>query len=764
VAIDVKDIREDFQADDAEWEEPRRDGDKDMLCVAGKVWDAMNPEGKALRDEFKRPCISPDELSQYTNAAINNLLANKRGIKVSPVGAGADDKSAEYRQNRIRQIEYRSNAQQAYLGGFGDTIQRGYGFWRISARYEGPDTDDQELVILPIYNPNLVTVDAFSQRPDGADMRRCTIREPWRWSDFKASFPRADVREFSSDLSSEAPGWITEQGLMLAEQWRIETTSRTKLKWQRKGQDGQDEAAEAWEDELLKQDRPKDNYRKRKHETNRVRMYLTNGIEILEETDWPGQWIPVVCCFGKILYLKEGGQTKRHLMSLIRLARDPAMAHAYVWSCEVETIGAVPRTQWVGYEGQFVGHENDWKRAAHEPVAYLEVKPVLDTVSGQVLPLPTKQSWDPPLQNLAISKEGARRAIQSAIGSNFLPTQAQKQNEKSGVALKEIDRQTSIGTFHFKDHFEMALIRTGAILDDLLPHYDDTARDVTVRLPDDTTQIQRINDPNDPKSIDVTKGRHDITISTGPQADSEREEASAFADTLAQISPEVFALLGPMIVKLKNLGPVGDEIADLLKMLQPSEVRQMEAQKTGKMDPQMVMQELQASKGKLQQLQQALTEAQKVIQSDQVKTGAELEKEKLKAAANERLQIRLKEMDNACSIRVAEINAAVKGYLDERGHQAAHEEQALGAAVDAAEADRARQHEQEMADRQHQQALEQAAQGQAYTLQQGDQSHAQALQQGEQQHQQALEQGKQATESQMALQAAKPEPQPGASA
>jgi hypothetical protein len=95
--------------------------------------------------------------------------------------------------------------------------------------------------------------------------------------------------------------------------------------------------------------------------------------------------------------------------------------------------------------------------------------------------------------------EGARRAIQAAIGASPLPTQAQRHNEKSGVALKQMEDSAQKGSFHFIDHFDAALTRTGQILDELIPHYYDAARDVTVRKPDDQPAVMRINDPRIPR-------------------------------------------------------------------------------------------------------------------------------------------------------------------------------------------------------------------------------------------------------------------------
>ena len=179
MATDLKDIRETVKADRDAWFETQQEANTDMLCVSGKVWEAMDPEGLRIRQDRKRPALNLDELGQFTNQLINEVRANKRAIRVTPIGYGANDKTATYRQDRIRQIEYRSNAQSAYTTMFENAVQRSYGYLRITAQYvnDRPNPDkltaadfEQELLIKPIVNPNTVIPDAAGVMSDGSTM------------------------------------------------------------------------------------------------------------------------------------------------------------------------------------------------------------------------------------------------------------------------------------------------------------------------------------------------------------------------------------------------------------------------------------------------------------------------------------------------------------------------------------------------------------------------------------------------------------------
>lgn len=708
-------IRKRFTYAQDAWREIRREGSRDMRYVAGDPWERKQ---RKAREDAGRPCLSLDEIGQYVNQVINDVRQNKRAILVTPMGSGANDKTAQLHQNLIRQIEYRSNAQQAYTSMFEDAVQRSYGYLRVKPKYLRDDSFDQELVIEPVPNPDLVTVDPDHQRIDGSDMQFAFIRESRTLEEFQRQFPKAEVRDFNPDHELEARDWVdlSNRRVWLAEYWAIEHEARELLLLQ--GADGQtlpafaDELPDGAEVTIL---------RKRTVDTASVVQYLTNGVEILEQTDWPGASIPVVTCYGKVIYVDEGKGAERKLLSLVRLARDPAMLYAYYRTCEAELVGMTPKTPFIGYEGQFRGHETDWQKAAHEPVAYLEAAPTTEATGPQVLPLPQRQPYEPPIQALEIGAEAARRAIQAAMGTNFLPTQAQRRNEKSGIALKQIEETAQKGSYHFVDHYDAAITRTGAILEELLPHYYDTTRDVTVRKPDDTVEQTTINDPNKPETA-VSEAPHDVTLSTGPSYDSEREAASDFADLLVQ-NPQVFPLLADMVVKLKNLGPIGDEMSDRLKILLPPEIRAMEQQKG---DPQAMVAQLLGELQKGQQMfdlmAKELEAKTKLVETDAVKAEADLKKA---------------EMDNATRLKVAEIQAQtavataeIKAMIEDYKLRLGHIEQIVGHAAGERQQMAQQGHEAGMAamGQQHEDAQRAAGEGHEAQMAQGDRQHQAQMQ------------------------------------
>jgi len=717
---DIREIREEYKDAQNEKAPIREEGDIDMRFIAGDPWD---PEDRTLREDANRPVITADELSQYVNQLVNDVRQNKRAIKVAPASAKASSKTAEIRQSLIRQIEYRSNAAtHADPIMFENAAQRGYGYLRVKPQYADYRSFDQELRIVAIPNPNMVTEDPYALDPTGKDWKFLYFSELWSKADFRRQpwGKTAKFQSFDPHLMAQAPSWFKGERILIAERWRIVTEPRELLLVQppvaksRPGLPPQPPPAPQgiFRDELdlAKLPRGATIVKSRTVDYPRVKQQIVNGVEILDEKDFPGTTIPFVACYGKVLYLDAGAGPKKHLVSLIRLARSPFMLYCYYRTQQAEMAGMIPKVPVQGYKGQFAGVENDWQKAPHEPMAFLEVAIPDDwNTNWGPPPLPQRLAYDAGahLQALELCAEGARRAIQAAIGASPLPTQAQRHNEKSGVALKQIEDTAQKGSFHFIDHFDAAKVRTGEILDELLPFFYDAARDVTVRQPDDQPVQIRINDPDATDPVHITDDLHDVTLSVGPRQISEREAASDFADTLVgsdlvKLMPQPLALkVWALAIRLKAVGPIGDEIADLLapknqdpQTPSPAQIQQMQTE--------------------IQTLQQQLQEASYKLETDAAKQQAQVQ---IKQLDNE-LKIKLAEMANAAKIEAARITAAKEAANAQA--EAAEEQLGTGLTLEheASEAELDRQHEAALAAQAHSHALDQAAVASAHTMDQ----------------------------------------------
>src|SRR6185437_1657425 len=376
------------------------------------------------------------------------LRQNKRAIKVSPKSEGATAQDAERRAAIIRGIEYKSNAQAAYTTAYEQCTSCGIGAFRIVTVYSSEDGFEQEPRIRRIPNQFTVLFDPDAKEADFSDQEKCFLLDTIRQTEFARRFPKAQKTSFSADDIAAAPDWFKGENLVIAEAWYVEPKKRKKL--QVESPEG---PTSVYEDEL-----PENHGKKVLNERTiagkEVVQYITNGVEILERNPWPGSWIPIIGVFGEEIYVNDSGQSKRMFLSLIRRARFPQKMLAFIASQELEEFGMAPRAPFIGYKGQFT--DPNWPNINKVPQAFIEVEPLLDQ-SAEPLQLPSRPQFEPNTQAYEISRESWRRAIQAAIGVTPLPTAAQRQNEKSGVALEKIQNAEAVGSFHFTDNFDRAL-------------------------------------------------------------------------------------------------------------------------------------------------------------------------------------------------------------------------------------------------------------------------------------------------------------------
>lgn len=622
----LKDIVGNYDNDVNEWADIHREGQLDARVVSGDVWDALDPMGARQRRAAKRPMCAPDEIGQYENQVVNDFRANPRGIKFSPTGGGATRKSADLYQNKTREIEYRSHATQAYSRAAQNMVERGYGYIRINKRYvhealyAGSTSDrpadaslfNQELWIDGVNDPDMIVPDPYAQKTSLSDMRRCFALEWYPVNDFKQNFPDAKIQNFSPSNTSTARSFFTSdrKQVLVAEAWTKEEKTRRTLLLLKSAPSPMNPTGEpipVWKDQLQTQPSSDLIVRSRIVPILEVKQRLTNGLEILREELWQGQFIPITGCFGKIIYVDTGSGSKRQILSMTRLARQPFMLYCYIRTCQQEIVGLTPKFPYFFPDGQLDPKNLQLlAESLHVPVAAIAYKPTLPSLPpGTILPPPSRNPFEgSALAYLDGLAEAMRRAIQSAMAVTPLPTAAQRNNDKSGVALKQIESSGQRGAFHFVDSFDDMVQQAGEIIQDVFGTTYDTMRETGVMDPKGQASVITINNPADPDSPS-SSGDHQVTVSAGPSTESQQQAADYLVDVLvaeiamvAQVSG-VDAAREVLAESIRNKvqGPAGDELA---KIINPPR------EEMGPQQAQQAMAENQQLKGVLQQMKAAL--------------------------------------------------------------------------------------------------------------------------------------------------------------
>jgi hypothetical protein len=637
----LTELRENFDYLDSQWRAIYDDGRTDMRYLSGDPWD---PKERRAREHADRLILTFDELNQYTNQVINNYRQNPRSVRVVPKGLGATEETAQKRAGMIREIEYKSKAQAAIRTAFEGAVQRGFGYYKFKTQFVSDSSWDQEVAYVRVPNPETILVDWDCKEADCSDMGYAFEFDTMPKRAYRSKYKNATYQFFNNEFTRMFPAWVKSDRVMVANYWKLERDEDTLFQFANESTAKLSEISE----QFGKPKKVGANYielqngdtleflKRRKVEKRRVCQYLTNGLEILEEHEWPGENIPIIPVFGREIWVDQGAGAERKLLSLVRLARSPFMAYCYTRTAQMELVQQSPKAMFAGFVGQF-DTNTDFKNIHKIPTAYAEFN--LTTPQSEEaaanggggdprLPLPQRLIFDASgIQAMEITANSCRQAIQSAMGiTGLLNGTEMAAAPNSGKALQALDAQESTGNFHFVDNLDMAIENGGRQLNTLLTTVYDGTRSAGMRTAAGVHSAEQINvlgPDGQPIGFQTDAGEHDVDVSTGPSAVNQAQSAADFAEDLLRI-PEAAMQVMDLIIKMRNLGPLGDEMADRFDPAKrqpglPPQVAAQFQQLQGTV--QQLMQERQAETVKMQgQLQKATMEQQTQLQKQRMQT------------------------------------------------------------------------------------------------------------------------------------------------
>ncbi|MGA0604960.1 portal protein [Phenylobacterium sp. VNQ135] len=559
----IREAREAFElAADAEAENRREALDDLRFARLGEQW----PEKVRRERELEgRPVLTINRLPAFIRQVVNDARQNKPAIAVHPVDSGADPETAEVFNGLIRHIEQSSDAEVAYDTALDFAVTSGVGYFRINTRYSTDDGFDQDIVVERVANPFAIYGDPESTAADSSDWNTAFVVDALPKAAFEARWKGADALDWESDAYGQLTGpWLDGDRVMIAECWRRERTTRTILALS----DGQviDEATYKAQKAMFDALGVSVVGRPRHVASQKVVQRIMTGAEVLETVEWAGKFIPLVPVYGEELMV-EG---KRHLRSLVRDAKDPQRMFNYWRTTSTELVALAPKAPFIGRKGAFETDSAKWATANVQSHAYIEYDgpepPMRQPFAG--VPAGALQE----AMNASDDMKSIMGLYDASLGA--------RSNETSGRAIMARQREGDVSTFHYIDNLSRAIRHAGRIMLDLIPKVYATPRVVRVLGPDGAPksvgvapgpqageQLKKIG-----KIYDLTAGKYDLTVRSGPSFTSRREEAATQMMELMRAYPAAAPLIGDLLAK--NLDwPGADEIAQRLGALLPPQVK-----------------------------------------------------------------------------------------------------------------------------------------------------------------------------------------------
>lgn len=572
----------------------RKEGLDDLNFSIGEQW----PDGiKSQREQDGRPCLVINKFPQSIRQVTNAQREQRPAIHINPVGDGATVETAEILQGIVRHIETNSEAEIAYDHAFDMMVRTGFGYWRVLTDYVRDGSFEQEIFIKRIKNPFTVFFDPHTIEADYSDAKWAFIIEDVEAEAFKEQFP--DAAASTTDFSSSGnlpPGWMTKNTIRIAEYFYVIEERFTLYQLA---------------DGSLVRELPEEvtAHAQREQIIRHVHWAKITATDILDEKVLPGSWIPIVPILGDDLDV-DG---KRHVAGLIRHAKDPQRTRNYWISSATETVALAPRVPYIGVEGQFEGHEDEWRQANVRSYAYLEYKE--KSISGQPAPPPQRQVFEPPIKAMDRMISQSDVDMQGTMGIHA-PRLGEAGPEVSGRAILARQKQSELATMNFGDNLARAMRFTGRIILAWIPKIYDTPRIQRIVNPDASVDQVIIYNGQEQIAVaqgmfsktirrifDIGLGRYDVTVSIGPSYQSKRQETAATMIELVRAYPKL-ADIAPDLLFRSMDWPGAQEIADRFKKMLPPQLVGGDGQ-----DPKIQVQRLQAQLQQLMQQQQLLTKA-----------------------------------------------------------------------------------------------------------------------------------------------------------
>jgi hypothetical protein len=557
--------KERFKLAEEAWKPIFDEGLDDLKFLSGDQWNEADKQSRKLDG---RPCLSVNRLPQYTRQVINDQRQNSPSIKVSPVDDKADIDTAKIFQGLIRHIEQSSKADRAYGRAFEGAVENSFGFFRVRTDYCSPESFEQDILIDQIPDPFLVKYDPFFKEPDGSDANWAFVESIYSKDDYCAEYGDSALgKEHDWKSLSEMPssyGWVTEKTARVCEYFCKEYQKKSLVKLST----GEVIEKEKFVEGVIN---PQDGMpitvvAEKTANVPVIHHYKINDSDVLEETIFPGQFIPVIPVLGKEIIVNG----RRILESLIRHAKDPQRMLNYWVTCETETIALAPKAPFLVAEGQIPPeYQEMWRTANTKNHAFLPYKPT--DFRGNPVPPPQRQVFEPPVQAITNARMQATEELKATTGMYDAALGA-RSNENSGIAIQRRSAQTQTSNFHFVDNLSRSIRHCGRIIVDIAPQIYDTPRTARIIGDEGEEEVVLINQlfshKGEEKVYRLDAGKYDVSIDTGPSYATKRQEALASMIDLTKAYPQVVQLAGDLMVKNMDW-PGAQEISERLKKSLP---------------------------------------------------------------------------------------------------------------------------------------------------------------------------------------------------
>lgn len=605
-------------------------GKDDMNFVLRDQWSALE------RSEFTRlfkPAMSFNKLYDVTKKVVGEQRKNKPDLMVRSLTGKASQQQIDLRADLVRTISYQSQNDLIYQTAFKQALMMGYGAFEICLEYENAHSFNQIVRYEIIPDVTRVSFDPTAMKPHKGDGNFCGRQYVYTKEEFYATYPNViNPISYADPRSLLDFQWETRDTIVVCKYTRKEWfpiklyllsdgRAVTDEEWQEMQKEIkiQMEIADSSQvvGDIIRQNIPKI-VGERMSKDYTIRQYVMTQNQIIEFTDWPSKYLPIIFVDGDSSFI-NGQQYTR---SFIHEAKDAQKFVNYVGSEIAAEIKNRRREQWIGTPDNIVGNEQMWRNPELQ-IGILLAKP--DQKTGA---MPQKMPPWELSQTLLQQYQRGCQDMREILG--FSETEQLQGRDISGKARQERKLEGSMSAYVYFDNLGQAIEQGGRVVLDLLPIITgENERHMVISKADGKTDSITLNkvighaqDGEPIKENALDSGDYDIEIDTGPSFAVQKSIALEYFQTTVAANPQVFNLIADLWADNLDIQQ-REQVKERLKNLVPPQILAKEEGK--ELPPQPPSPEEQMAQAQLQQQQQMISiNAQKMkIEEQQLMERAE---------------------------------------------------------------------------------------------------------------------------------------------
>lgn len=500
--------RKRYDAAKIAWEEIYKKAKDDLHFLSDDEYAQWDPRDAQARIMAGKPVMTIDQLGQFCHQVVNDIRMNTPTIGVIPADGEANDATAEVIKGLIRNIEYVSSADDAYDKAAESAVRGSIGFIRVDHRETYDGSGRQELCIKRVVNPFSILFDPDSIEIDGSDAKYAFIKDEMTVSAFESRYPGKTPASFDDCEKEE---WGQDDKITIVEFYRlIENIDEMGVK------------------------------------KKTVERYMLSANEVLEQTTFPGDYIPIVPVYGE----EDWSTGKRELRSLIRRSKDAQRMYNYWRSVEVELLQKQPQSHILAPLGAVDGLDEWTDPNKYHVLRYndkgLDKQPI---TPPQFLPAPQI-----PVGIINAARENVDD-IKATMGM-YNASIGAKSNETSGIAIQRRQQEGDVATFHYGDNLVKSITQVGRILVCAIPYIYVGPQVLRIIGMEDEPSSVPVNgavlEQDGSIAFDLTRGKYDVRVTTAAPFTTRRQESNEFFTQLITRIPEMINVMGDLVFKYSD--------------------------------------------------------------------------------------------------------------------------------------------------------------------------------------------------------------------